>query len=242
MSPASEHLRAVASIVIPCYNEEGNIEPLIQEALQVIDRHPAIEFIFVDNGSTDGTRQRLEFLTQGSGLKVSVVERNQGYGFGIRSGLRMASGKFVGWTHADRQTKLADVETALELLEASGQPVFLKGRRSGRPLSDRLFTLGMSIFESILFRTKLSDINAQPTLFTREILSEILKGPDDFSLDLFTYVEAKRTGMKVIRIPVLFGPRFSGESKWNTSTRARWNFIRRTLSFSLRLASEKRGS
>ena len=233
---------ALVSVVVPCYNEQGNIEPLIQEARAVVTRRPNIEFIFVDNGSTDGTRGLLESLTfKSAGLKVTAVERNQGYGFGIRSGLKTASGKFVGWTHADRQTKLSDIEVALEILANDQEQIFLKGRRSGRPLSDSIFTLGMSLFESILFRTKLGDINAQPTLFARELLEEVLEGPDDFSLDLYAYVAAKRCGMKVLRIPVTFGPRFSGESKWNTSAKARWKFIRRTVAFSLRLAAPRRG-
>lgn len=233
---------ALVSVVVPCYNEQGNLEPLIQEALEVVTRRPNIEFIFVDNGSTDGTRGLLEALTyKTAGLKVTVVERNQGYGFGIRSGLKAASGKFVGWTHADRQTKLTDVEVALEILEKNQERIFLKGRRSGRPASDRIFTLGMSLFESILFRTKLNDINAQPTIFARELLDEVLKGPDDFSLDLYAYVAAKRLKITVLRFPVTFGPRFSGESKWNTSARARWTFISRTLAFSFRLAFTRKG-
>jgi glycosyltransferase involved in cell wall biosynthesis len=234
---------ALVSVVVPCYNEQGNIESLIQEAREVVTRRPNIEFIFVDNGSTDGTRGLLEALTySAAGLKVAVVDRNQGYGFGIRSGLKATTGKFVGWTHADRQTKLTDIEVAIEILTKNQERIFLKGLRAGRPLSDHIFTLGMSLFESILFRTKLSDINAQPTLFARELLHEVLEGPDDFSLDLYAYVVAKRFGMKVLRIPVTFGPRFSGESKWNTSARARWKFISRTLAFSFRLALSTKGT
>lgn len=229
--------------MVPCYNEQGNIETLIQEALEVVTRRPNIEFIFVDNGSTDGTRGLLEALTyKTAGLKVSVVERNQGYGFGIRSGLKAASGKFVGWTHADRQTKLTDVEVALEILAKNHERIFLKGHRSGRPASDRIFTLGMSLFESLLFRTKLNDINAQPTIFASELLVEVLQGPDDFSLDLFAYVAAKRLKITVLRFPVTFGPRFSGESKWNTSARARWKYISRTLAFSFGLAFTRKGT
>ena len=231
------------SVVVPCYNEQGNIEPLVQEARDVTTRHQNVEFIFVDNGSTDGTRRLLEDLTRmSSRLKVSLVDRNQGYGFGIRSGLKEASGKFVGWTHADRQTKLTDIEAAMRVLEKNQEKIFLKGLRSGRPLSDSIFTFGMSLFESILFRTKLHDINAQPTLFSRELLPEVLQGPDDFSLDLFAYVQAKRFEMKVLRIPVTFGPRLYGDSKWNTSAKARFSFIRRTVAFSLRMASGRGGS
>ena len=240
LSNISEPKNYVVSIVIPCYNEEGNIVSLVSEALEVTTRHPSIEFIFVDNGSTDKTRELLEAMTdKTANFKIAVVPINKGYGFGIRSGLKEASGKFVGWTHADHQTKLTDIELALEVLKGKENKVLVKGRRYGRPLSDRLFTFSMSLFESALFRSPLSDINAQPTLFSRELLGDVLAGPDDFSLDLFTYVQAKRNGIDVLRFPVTFGPRFSGESKWNTSANARWKFIRRTMSFSLRLVFTK---
>lgn len=231
----------IVSVVVPCYNEQGNIEPLIQEAREVVSRNPGIEFIFVDNGSTDETRRLLKTFTQETpSLKVQVLTRNQGYGFGIRSGLKVASGKFVGWTHADRQTKLTDIEAALGIIQTQGVRIFLKGHRIGRPMSDRLFTLGMSLFESALFRTKLSDINGQPTLFTRDLLDKVLVGPDDFSLDLFSFIQAKRLRLKILRIPVTFGPRFAGKSKWNTSARGRLKFIYRTLVFSVRLALGKK--
>jgi hypothetical protein len=97
----------------------------------------------------------------------------------------------------------------------------------------------MSVFESLLFRQQLKDINAQPTLFSREILDEILEGPDDFSLDLFALIVANKKGLTEYRFPVKFGPRFSGESKWNTSQSARIRFIRRTISFSFSLAKRR---
>lgn len=231
------------SVVIPCYNEQGNIKALIEEAREVVGRQPSIEFIFVDNGSTDKTGELLEVLADNTpNFKIAVVGNNRGYGFGIKSGLNDASGEFVGWTHADRQTKLTDVEFALGVLKMKKGEILLKGRRFGRPLFDSIFTVGMSLFESMLFRTSLWDINAQPTLFSREMLKEISDGPDDFSLDLFTYVMAKRKRAEIVRFPVTFGARFSGESKWNTTASARCNFIRRTLAFSVKLAFAKRGT
>lgn len=222
------------SVVVPCFNEEGNIESLVKEAKGVVSRNPAIDFIFVDNGSTDGSRHLLQALaTNQKQLSIAIVEKNQGYGHGIKVGLSLAEGDFVGWTHADRQTKLTDLELAHNFLNNVTEPTILKGKRTGRPVADRLFTGGMSFFETIVFGTKFQDINAQPTIFSRALLDAVRDGPNDFSLDLFTYFVAKRGLYKELRFPVTFGPRFSGISKWNTSAKSRLKFIWRTITYSL---------
>jgi len=228
------------SLVIPCYNESGNAEVLISRALEATKAAKQLEIIFVDNGSKDDTYKKLESLISGTErLRLVRVENNVGYGHGIKYGLQFSTGEIVGWTHADMQTDPFDAVRAMEIFPPRSEKFIIKGTRFGRPLSDRIFTFGMSVFESVLFRQKLQDINAQPTLFSREILDEVLNGPDDFSLDLFTLIVANKKGLPEYRFPVKFGPRFSGESKWNTSQSARIRFIRRTIDFSLSLAKRR---
>ena len=56
------------------------------------------------------------------------------------------------------------------------------------------FTFGMSVFESVLLRRPLRDINAQPTLFPRSLYETWTTPPEDFALDLYAYVSAKSAG------------------------------------------------
>lgn len=228
------------SLVIPCYNESGNVEQLVARAKQATNAAENLEVLFIDNGSRDGTFEKIASSISGEPkLSLYRIEKNIGYGNGIKFGLRLAKGEVIGWTHADLQTDPIDAVRAMRYLPDSSTKFLIKGARNGRPLSDTLFTLGMSLFETLLFRQKLSDINAQPTLFSRELLPVILEGPDDFSLDLFALIASKKLGFRELRFPVKFGPRFSGESKWNTSQSARIRFIKRTIEFSLKLS--KRG-
>lgn len=228
------------SLIIPCFNEAGNLSRLVERGKFALASHPGLEIIFVDNGSTDNTNDQLRDLAEGvDRMIIHDIDINRGYGFGIKSGLAIAKGELLGWTHADLQTDPFDAIRALELVPSRGSKVILKGTRTGRSFSDSLFTNGMSIFESILFRASLWDINAQPTIFSRDLNEVLLCGPDDFSLDLFALVSAKRLDFQEIRFPVIFGPRFSGESKWNNSASARWKFIKRTLKFSVHLARKR---
>jgi len=229
------------SLVIPCYNEEGNLSELFRRAEELVSSEQNAECIFVNNGSTDDSRIILDNLAASNPrIQVVHVPVNIGYGHGIKKGLEVARGEVVGWTHADLQTDPLDAIRALDQTGTDPGLVFVKGRRTSRPASDRFFTAGMSLFESIMFRMVLRDINSQPTLFSRQLLSEIQKGPDDFSLDLFALVVSRKHAYRQIRIPVRFGPRYSGSSKWNTSLAERLKFIKRTVKFSLDLARDQK--
>jgi len=223
------------SLVIPCYNEAANL-PLLLERCKELAVRPDVEVVLVDNGSTDSTAEVLQnLLPKYPGCRSIRVEENQGYGFGIVSGLRAAEGQILGWTHADMQTDPKDVFLGLGLFEKHGDDIFVKGRRYGRPFMDVVFTVGMSVFETLLLARPMWDINAQPTMFPRSFFDDWESPPEDFSLDLFTYYQAQSSGLKVYRFPVRFGERAHGVSHWNVNWAAKWKFIRRTIDLSLQL-------
>ena len=225
------------SIVIPCYNEEKNISLILSRFQDALMRKD-VEVIVVDNGSTDGSAETLRELLPGYSFARSVrVPVNQGYGYGILAGLKDARGEYIGWTHGDLQTPPGDVMQALEIIEKLGDPkdVYVKGRRKGRPLFDKVFTAGMSIFESLYLRSLLYDINAQPNVFHKSFLERWEDPPHDFSLDLYVLYLAKKFKLRVVRFPVAFEKRIHGESHWNKNLSAKWKFIKRTLEFSFSL-------
>ena len=222
----------VAEIVIPCFNEENNLEKLISECEKVAKLSKyQVGFILVNNGSTDGSEERLLELVEGINcIKYVSLTVNKGYGGGILAGLELATAPISGWTHADLQTPLADCLVGVRSIQ-SGED-FAKGRRFGRSKGDKLFSLGMGLFESVLFRERLFEINAQPTIFRTELVKDWKKPHSDFSLDLYALVMASKGGLKIARFPVKFLPRQFGKSKWNLGFKSRAKFIRRTLSYS----------
>jgi glycosyltransferase involved in cell wall biosynthesis len=227
-------------LIIPCYNEAKNL-PLLFERCSKIRSSSDIEIVFVDNGSTDGSGQIMKDLSSHNGaFQVVTVSPNKGYGNGVLAGLRSAKGEILSWTHADLQTDPQDILVGLEVFESSqSKNIFVKGRRYGRPFSDLIFTLGMSLFETFLLRKVLFDINAQPNMFSREFFEKWESPPLDFSLDLFAYFCAKKQGLEIHRFPVKFGERAHGVSHWNIDWMSKWRFIKRTIEFSVQL--KKRG-
>lgn len=229
------------SIVVPCYNEAKNI-PLILERFDEVIMRDDLEVMLVDNGSYDETQQVLgEILPSYPFAKMVRVEKNQGYGFGILTGLRAASGEYLAWTHADLQTDPHDVIKAMEIIEKRGMPknVFVKGLRRGRTAFDVFFTFGMSCFETVFLQKTLWDINAQPNIFHRSFFEQWNKPPHDFSLDLYALYMAKKLKLEIVRFNVEFSKRLHGQAS-NASFKQKFNLTKRTLAFTWKLKWEAR--
>ena len=223
------------SIVIPCFNEEENI-PLIFNKLKEFQNYKNIEVILVNNGSTDKTYDKIkEFHKNFSFIRLVNLPFNQGYGGGIISGLKIAKGEILAWTHADMQTDPLDILKGLKFFENNKKNISVKGKRYGRSLFDNFFTIGMSFFETFLLRKILWDINAQPTMFYKSFFDTWSNPPSDFSLDLYAYFLAKKRKFHCYRFRVFFDKRRFGESKWNTSFSSKLKFIKRTLVYSFNL-------
>jgi len=228
------------SLIIPCYNEEKNLEFLI-EKLKTINLSDC-EIILVNNGSTDGTQIKLAQLkTLNEGLfEIVSLDRNIGYGNGIMHGVFHAKSEVIAWTHADLQTDPLDVLNAYELFISHPEfpKCILKGKRIGRSLTDSFFTFGMSIISSIFLKGFFSDVNAQPKMFHSVFLEKISTPPDDFSLDLYLLYQAKRNGFSIIEYPVFFHKRLHGQSKGGGSFKGKWKLIMRTFKYVLKLRKE----
>lgn len=224
------------TIVVPCYNEAENI-PLILERFAKIIEKRNIDVILVNNGSTDGSAKVInELLPKYEFASEVFVPVNKGYGYGIIQGLKAAEGEYIGWTHADMQTDPQDVARAYDIIEkSSNKNIYIKGNRKGRPLFDQLFTDGMSIFETFYFGIKMQDINAQPNIFPKKFFETWQNPPDDFALEIYSYMLAVKKQLEVVRLSVKMDKRANGVSSWNRGIVSKFKLVKRTVVFSTEL-------
>ena len=164
------------SIVIPCYNEEKNLPDLI-DSLKSFPEKYNVQFILVENGSADGSRNYMKSIEDQVMPKIQFVwvDQNQGYGYGIQQGLKVAEGDYVGWIHADMQMNPHDLTKFFDYLESYGkeEKLFLKGYRRNRKMVEYAFSYGMGVFETLLFRTKMCEVMSMPFIVPAEMINNL---------------------------------------------------------------------
>ncbi len=233
------------SIVVPCFNEAQNITRVLTKLDDLLKDKSNIEVLVVDGCSTDETPEELKRIFEHldpQKFKLILTETRGGYGHDIIHALSQASGDVLSWTHADLQTDPYDVIKAFDLyLNTEEDHTFIKGKRKNRQFIESFFTFGMQVVVWFVLKKCLTDINAQPKLFSREFYNKYLKKnyPSDFSLDLYAMYQAKANGYNVKTLPVEFRKRLYGEAKGGGgSWKGRIQLIKRTFKYIFKLKAQ----
>ncbi len=213
--------RKELSIIIPSYNELNNLKNLIKRINMILQKNKNIEIIIVDNGSTDKSKNYIDNNKKfNSKIKFLRVKKNIGYGYGIKHGLKFATGRIISWTHADLQFDINDIVKFFHKNKnlIINKNFFIKGKRKNRTFLDLFFSNGMSIIVNFIFNTKISDINAPPKIFHRNLVKKILKfGPNDFCLELFLLLLVSKNHLKIHELPIKVKNRINDISKGGSS-------------------------
>lgn len=215
------------TIVIPCFNEAGNLEQLVKD-LEVEIKENRFKVVLVDNGSTDKTQEVLARSLSNCDKKISPLISvlhlldNQNYGGGIKAGILDCETEYIGWFHADLQFHASEISKLMASLKSNA--TLIKGTRKSRGKAERLFTGGMSFISSFLFQRICRDINGQPTIFRRDFLYKYNDAPNDFSLDAYFYLKAVQEREGIVRYPVKMIPRINGASSWNVGFKSQLKF------------------
>ena len=201
------------SLIIPCYNEYKNIEGLIKQ-IKKLGKSIKFETIIVENGSSDQTRSELIKIKKKrviSNLKIILINKNKGFGYAIKKAIAKSSTNLICYTHADLQTDIQDVFKAFKIYKKNNnKDVFIKGYRTKRSYFDVFFTYGMAILSSLIFRTKLIDIHAQPNFFDKKMITNLNYIPNNFGIDTYLLLLSKKRSYKLIRFNVFFSKRKYG--------------------------------
>ena len=141
------------SLIIPCYNEEKNIKKLFN-SISKLKNKLSLETIIINNGSTDNSSKVIKLNKKKvKGLKIVNVEKNIGFGYGVKAGISKAKSNLICYTHADLQIDLTNVFKSYRIHKSEkSKKIFVKGIRGKRPLMDVIFSFLMSVVNSILFR------------------------------------------------------------------------------------------
>ncbi|MGH9884552.1 MAG: glycosyltransferase family 2 protein [bacterium] len=207
------------SIVIPVFDEEENIGPLVRELHEALADLPVPhEVIFVDDGSGDATgKQVLEAATLDSSVRLVALERNQGQSAALVAGIRAARMSHVATLDGDLQNDPADVPRLLALAAAHDVVI---GRRAVRrdTLARRLAGRFANAVRRSVLGDGASDTGCSLKVFPAAAFLALPRfdGMHRFMPALFRY-----QGLSVFETGVNHRERHAGRSKYTNLARLR---------------------
>ncbi|MBI2587686.1 glycosyltransferase family 2 protein [Candidatus Azambacteria bacterium] len=202
------------SLIIPVHNEEENL-PILQERIEALFGNPeeALEIIYIDDGSTDGSFAVLRRLAQDGRVRVIRLARNYGQTAAIAAGFAASSGEIIVPLDADLQNDPADISKLVAKLN-EGYDVVSGWRRKRK--DNWLFTVLPSKVANYLISwitaVKLHDYGCTLKAYRREVIKDLkLYG----EMHRFLPAYAAWYGAKVTELETTHHPRIRGRSKYS---------------------------
>lgn len=204
------------SVVIPVYNEVGTIEELVSRVLAV---PLEVEIIIVNDGSTDGTHERLKEIEQNKeNVKVLYHNRNQGKGAALRTGFEVVTGDIVIIQDADLEYDPKDYPMLLEPILDGRADVVYGSRFLGGPHRVLFFWhyLGnkfLTLLSNIMTNLNLGDIETGYKAFRQQILEDITLKSNRFGFEPEFTAKVAKKGLRIYEVPISYSGRSYSEGK-----------------------------
>ena len=221
------------SVVVPCFNEEDNIDKLKTEFFPVIEgllgknvdggKVESVEIIFVDDGSRDSTYDALK-TAFGPYAHPSITVRfekhavNRGLGAAVRTGFGVVTGDIIVTTDSDGTYKFSTIPAMLEHLKGdvsivTASPYHPQGEVVGVPGYRIFLSRGSSLLYRILLSWRVHTYTALYRAYRREVIDRIRFDADDFLGGTELMVKAMLKGYQVDEFPAALHRRMFGVSK-----------------------------
>ena len=202
------------SLIVPCYNEEQNVEAFYARCLEVFPQEK-FEAVFVNDGSRDGTYKKLQELHEKySNVLVVNFSRNFGKESAIYAGLKYATGKYISIIDADLQQDPEIVKNMVHILDEKPEidvvAAYQEQRHEGKSMEwfKNRFYKFINRLSEVDLRENASDFRT----FRASVQKALLDMPEyfRFSKGLFSWV-----GFETEYIPYEAAERFAGTTKWS---------------------------
>jgi glycosyltransferase involved in cell wall biosynthesis len=223
------------SVVIPVYNEVGSIDEIFLRVKSVALEK---EIVFIDDGSTDGTSERLREITKGQkDVKVYAHDRNLGKGMALQTGFRKVDGNIVIIQDADLEYDPKEYPKLLEPILDDRADVVYGSRFLGGPHRVLYFWhyIGnkfLTLMANVLVNVNLSDMETCYKVFRKEILNDIIFKSKRFDFEPEFTIKVAKKGYRIYEVPISYSGRSYSEGKkitWKDGIEAIYTMLRYRL-------------
>jgi glycosyltransferase involved in cell wall biosynthesis len=216
---------AGVSIILPCRDEQDNVERMLADASaaarRVADAH---EIVVVDDGSGDATLAlALRAAERDPRVRVLVHERNRGYGAALRTGFAAARLEWIFLTDADCQFDLAELEHALPVTHDCDIVAGFRVRRAD-PLHRRANARAWNALVRRMFGLPVRDVDCAFKLLRRELVQRLALEADGAVVSTELLVRAQAAGARIAELGVTHRPRPAGRSSGASPAVVLWAF------------------
>ena len=214
--PSSDPTEVAVSIVVPVRNEAGNVAPLIAEIAAALDGRWAYEIIYVNDGSTDATAERLAALMKAARQSAPdpACELRRGNRPRCAAGSAPRAGSIVATLDGDGQNNPAFLPDLIAAIENGGDRVGLAaGQRVGRKDTGfkKMQSRTANGVRNAILRDGTRDTGCGLKAFRREVF---LMMPYFDGLHRFLPALVRREGFDIVYVDVIDRPRHSGVSNY----------------------------
>lgn len=206
--------RTRISVIVPVLNEVDNVEPLYRSVERVLDDRTTWELLFVDDGSTDGTAERVETLVKEDGrVRCLQLSRNFGQTAAMQAGFDHSVGEVVVSMDGDMQNDPRDIPKLVSrLLEGYDLVAGYRVRRQDRLLTRKIPSWLANRLIRLITGVPIRDNGCSLKAYRRDLLDRMY-----LYSDMHRFIPAMAAavaGARITEMPVRHHPRVRGESKY----------------------------
>ena len=211
------------SVVIPVYNEQECLVILNQEVQKGLrNLGKRFEILFVDDGSTDQSREIIEALTRKDpSVRGIFLDRNRGQSTALVAGCRSARGEFVITMDADCQNNPADILRFIPLLKTADVVNGIRTQRNDSLIRKISSKIGNG-FRNWMTNENISDVGCSLRIIRTSFLKEI---PCFNGMHRFLPTLLRMQGARIAEVAVTHRPRFAGKAKYGICNRLFVGFV-----------------